>query len=81
MFSTSKYSLCATDSQNQSTSRSAFGRLSSTDARAVASSSSALDPMRTSSSAPESRPNAERLVDWFCESVAQSDYLNVLNTR
>ena len=28
----------------------------------------------------DSRPNAERIVDWFCESVAQSTYLDVLNT-
>jgi GMP synthase-like glutamine amidotransferase len=28
----------------------------------------------------DSRPNAERLVDWFCESVAQSPPLNVLST-
>jgi len=35
----------------------------------------------TRSAVPESRPNAERIVDWFCESVAQSEYLNVLDTR
>ncbi|MBI4884834.1 MAG: gamma-glutamyl-gamma-aminobutyrate hydrolase family protein [Actinobacteria bacterium] len=40
----------------------------------------------TRAAVQESRPNAERIVDWFCESVAQGDAVvadtfDVLNTR
>jgi GMP synthase-like glutamine amidotransferase len=36
---------------------------------------------RTREAVATSRPNAERLVDWFLESIAPSNYANVLSTR
>ncbi len=35
----------------------------------------------TRASVLESRPNAERIVDWFCETVVTSEFHDVLNNR
>jgi len=35
----------------------------------------------TQASVVHSRPNADRLVDWFCESVTQSAFVDVLSTQ
>jgi hypothetical protein len=35
----------------------------------------------TKASVGHSRPNAERLVDWFCETIAPSQFVDVIGTR
>ncbi len=35
----------------------------------------------TQAAVAHSRPNAERLVDWFCESVTQSAFVDVISTQ
>jgi len=35
----------------------------------------------TKAAVGQSRPNAERLVDWFCETIAPSAFQDVLSTR